>query len=135
MYVPMRSDDWQSHYGLTLLRNIEAVVKSFNEQVLQKQPSENSKSRHLGEKPSSTADAISAIQSILLKDFLAFIKPYNSELPNTHQQNYYMEREWRKYGNMKFQANQVSRLVVAKGYKQRLIKDFPVYGDTPIYEI
>jgi hypothetical protein len=134
IYIPIRFDDWQSP-GLTLLSDIEAVVKGFNEQVIEKQPSKINNSRHLGVKPDSSTDAISAVKSILLKDFLAFIKPYNSELPITHKQNYYMEREWRKYGNMKFETKQVSRLVVARGYKQRILNDFPVYGDTPIYEI
>lgn len=135
MYFPMRSDDRQSIYGLTLLCDIEAVVKGFNEQVVEKQSSASDNSRHLGRKPNSSADAIAAVQSILLKDFLAFIKPFNSELPHTHPQNYYMEREWRKYGNMKFETKQVSRLVVAKGYKQRVLEDFPAYSATLVSEI
>ena len=71
-YIPMRSDDWQSINGLTLLRNIEAIVKGFKEQVVDKQASEEPRNRTLGNKPSTPEEAISAVHSLLLKDFLAF---------------------------------------------------------------
>lgn len=133
MYVPTRSDDWGSVHGLTLLRDIEAIVKGFNNQVCENLgPSEGS--RTLGEVPNSFESATSAVQGMLLKDFLAFIKPFNSELPREHPDNFYMEREWRKYGNMKFEASEVTRLVVAKGYKDRATLDYPAYKGR-IYEI
>jgi hypothetical protein len=127
-YIPMRSDDWQSIYGRSLLRDIEAAVKSFKEQVVENQQQIEPRSRTL-DKPRTPEEAIAAIHTILLKDFLAFIKPFNSELPNDHPSNYYMEREWRKYGNMKFEADQVSRILVAKGYKEQTIEKYPVYED------
>lgn len=133
-YIPMRSDDWQSISGLTLLRDIEAVVKGFKEQVVDKHEREEPRSRTLGKKPDTPEEAISALHSILLKDCLAFIKPFNSELPHNHPSNFYMEREWRKYGNMKFEAGQVSRIVVAEGYRDRTINDFPAYEDR-VFEI
>lgn len=134
MYVPMRSDDWQSINGLSLLRNIEAITKGFSEHVANDQPSEEDE-RKLGEKPKSAPAAIAAVQSMLFKDFLAFIKPFNSELPHAHLKNFYMEREWRKYGNMKFESEQISRLVVAKGYKSRILEDFPSYSQEQVFEI
>lgn len=133
-YIPMRSDDWQSINGLTLLRDIEAIVKGFKELVVDTQEREEPRSRTLGKKPSTPEEAISALHSMLLKDFLAFIKPFNSELPHNHPNNFYMEREWRMYGNMKFEAGQVSRILVAKGYKDQTIEDFPAYGDR-VFEI
>ncbi|MFB4202628.1 hypothetical protein KBTX_01671 [wastewater metagenome] len=126
MYIPMRSDDWQSINGLTLLRDIEAIVKGFNVQVYGKQ-GPSPVSRSLGQAPTTPESAISVVHSMLLKDFLAFIKPFNSELPHNHPDNFYMEQEWRKYGNMKFEPAQVSRLVVAQGYKDRAISDYPTY--------
>jgi hypothetical protein len=134
MYIPMRSDDWQSFNGLILLRDIEAVVKGFKEQVVDKQERKNRRTRRPGKKPNTPEEAISAIYSIMLKDFIAFIKPFNSELPYYDQKNYYMEREWRKYGNMKFEGDQVSRIIVAKGYKEQTIIDFPVY-ENRVFEI
>lgn len=126
-YIPLRSDDWQSVHGLTLLRDIEAIVKGFNEQVVEKQPKNDYERRSLGETPSTPEAAISALNHMLLKDVLAFMKPFNSELPHSHVSNFYMEREWRKYGNMKFEPSQVSRIIVAKDYKERAQSDFPEY--------
>lgn len=135
-YIPMRSDDRQSMsiHGLTLLRNMEAIVKGFNEKIVTKQKKLNHVSRTLDAKPNSPEEAISAMHSMFLKDFLAFIKPFNSELPHNHSNNYYMEREWRKYGNMKFEPDQVSRIIVAKGYKKQAKKEFPAY-ENKIFEI
>lgn len=133
-YIPMRSDDWQSINGLSLLRDIEAVVKGFKEQVVEKLEVEEESSRTLGKKPSTTEEAISAIDCILLKEFLAFIKPFNSELPTNHINNYYMEREWRKYGNIKFEDSQVSRVVVANGYKEKIVANYPAY-EGRVFEI
>ena len=39
--------------------------------------------------------------------------------------NYYMEREWRKYGNMQFEINDLTKVIVAVGYEERLEKDYP----------
>lgn len=133
-YVPMRSDDWQSIHGLTLLRDIEAVVKGFHEQVVEKTPFTDSEGRFLGKKPRSPEEANHLVESMLFKDFLAFIKPFNSELPSDHQDNYYMEREWRKYGNMKFDENKVTRVIVATGFGPRVERDFPEYQGR-IFEI
>jgi hypothetical protein len=129
MYVPMRTDDWQSINGLTLLKDIEAIVKSFNEQVVQLHPKQLTSSRSLGAPITSPETAISAMESMVLKDFLAFIKPFNSELESRDFNNFYMEREWRKYGNMEFKAEQLTKIVVAKGYKERASSDFPPYRD------
>ena len=133
-YILMRSDDWQSIHGHTLLRDIEVIVKGFNEQILEKQKEVDTESRSLGTKPNSPKAAMIAMHHMLLKDFLAFIKPFNSELSHNDINNYYMEREWRKYGNMKFEPDQVTKVVVAKGYKKQAEKDFPNY-EGRIFEI
>jgi hypothetical protein len=31
---------------------------------------------------------------------LTFIKPFNADLQDADDANYYLEREWRKYGNL-----------------------------------
>lgn len=133
-YIPMHSDDWGAPGGRSLLRDIEANIKGFKKQILDKQKMETSKSRFVGEEPTSIEDVISNIETTLLKDFLAFIKPFDSELTNKHPNNFYMEREWRKHGNMKFETTQVTKVVVAKGYKTQINEDFPEYKDR-IFEV
>lgn len=134
MYFPLRSDDWNSFYGQTLLNDIEAIVKGFNDNFFKNQPDKRTESRSLGVPPATSEVAISAMQSMVLKDFLAFIKPFNSELAHDDKFNYYMEREWRKYGNMQFKEDELTKIIVAKDYKERLEKDFPIFRDR-IFEI
>lgn len=128
MYVPLQINDGQSINGATLLKDIEAVYKGFHEMVVSKASSVGeTTSRPLGKKPQNEAEAVKAISSVFAKDFLAFIKPFNSHLEEDHPDNFYMEREWRKHGNLKFTPREVENIVVAKGYLSRLEMEFPQY--------
>lgn len=56
-------------------------------------------------------------------------------MKNTYASNhFYMEREWRKYAYMNFEPDEITRIVVAKGYKEQAEIDFPMYSDR-IFEI
>ena len=44
-----------------------------------------------------------AIDDAFVQHFLAYIKPFNSELADNDPNNFYSEREWRKFGNLLFQ--------------------------------
>jgi hypothetical protein len=65
--------------------------------------------------------------SVFAKDFLAFIKPFDSHLTLDHPKNFYMEREWRKHGNLKFNPADVITVLVAKGYSSQLASDYSDY--------
>ena len=72
-------------------------------------------------------DTLNALRRVLEKDILAFIKPFNSERAAAERENYYMEREWRKYGNLLFDFDKVTRVWVAEGFADRLRYDLPAY--------
>jgi hypothetical protein len=126
-YLPTRNDDWRSPHGITLLRDVEAVYKAFNEHVVFKMSLPDSTTRYLGSKPGNETEAADAMLSVFAKDFLAFLKPFSSGLREDHPKNFYMEREWRKHGNLKFDPPDVVGIVVALGYSARLEKEFPAY--------
>lgn len=116
MYVPLSDNDCGSPFGEKLLLDIETVYKGFHEHVAVKnEPFQNE------------IQAIDQINKIVAKDFLAFIKPFNSHLDSTHPDNFYMEREWRKLGNLVFNPDDVVNIIVAKGFASRLAKAFPHY--------
>lgn len=69
------------------------------------------------------------MESSFTHHFLAFIKPFNSELPDDHPDNYYTEREWRKFCNLRFQPQEVKRVTVAREYTERFIKERPDYSN------
>jgi hypothetical protein len=128
MYVPLRADNRGSPFGSVLLRHIEQVFRGFRRQIVEENDSGKRKSRTLGRMPMSAQEAASAMDSIITKDFLAFAKPYDSELPEGHLDRYYSEREWRKFGNQRFDPRDVRRVVVAPGFAQRLAQELPQYS-------
>ena len=68
------------------------------------------------------------MDSVFLKDFLAFVKPFYSHLEQHHPENFYMEREWMKYGNLKFQPEDVKTIIVySKEYVSRIENKWPEY--------
>lgn len=79
--------------------------------------------------PKNRAEAIYNLDVVFNMHILAFIKPFNLSLPVGHVDSYYMEREWRKFGNMMFKNEEVKTVVLASGYKRRFIEKFPEFSD------
>lgn len=125
MYIPLSNDDGLTPYGGSLIRNIEAKYKGFVNFCIPPLKGRSELKITVGGQPKNENDALKSIQSIISGDFLAFIKPFNSELEKQHPDNYYMEREWRKFGNLEIDLKNVPVVVVAKGYKDRLLSEYP----------
>lgn len=123
MYVPLRRDDAINGSGASLLAEIEYVLKGFQNQILSLADDVEIRIRLKETVPNTLDDAVHSLKSILIGEFLAFLKPYQSELPDDHVDNYYMEREWRRFGNFPF--SWVDTITVARGYRDRLMNDFP----------
>ena len=131
LYVPMTSHDWGSPYGATLLRDIEAKFKGFLSHLYdpieeeEEEPSETS--RHLAQVPASPQEAILALHGLLTKDFMAYIKPYDAELPVADISYFYSEREWRRQGGLMFELADVTAIVMKAGDEGRLREAIPDY--------
>jgi hypothetical protein len=134
-YIPLRDDVFQGIFGCALLQDIEAVYKGFLA-LYETKITNTAKqmSRSLGVIPSTEEETLIGIKSVIEKDFLAFLKPFNSQLDASDPQNYYMEREWRKFANLQFSFNDVRKVYVAQGYKDSLARMFPALV-SPIVEI
>ena len=85
------------------------------------------KERILGDPPGADQRAVCAADSIFSKDFIAFLKPFDATLSADDPNNFYMEREWRKYGNMRFKPTDVVRVLIGKRYESRIKTEFPEY--------
>lgn len=131
-YVPMASDDWQGGLnGMNLLRDLEATYKGFVEYRRGKITTGNGGTgkkagRRMGQKPLTEEHVLGALDSLLGKDFLAYIKPFDSGLPPEDRRSFYMEREWRKFGNLCFEFEDVVQVWVASGYGARTCERFPL---------
>ena len=128
MYIPYDPTDHLSIYGKTLVRDILAVYESYDKIVAQKLETDES-GRQLGHRTDDEQIAKSAIASIYGKDFMAFVKAFDSTLPENHPDNYYMEREWRRLGNVVFKPTEVRRIVVAPSYVDHAKRDWPEYKE------
>lgn len=131
-YIPTGPlDGVLSINGTMILKDLEAVYRGFNKHVSSKHDNSQEewvrKRRSLGKEPIDEPSAVEAMESIFEKYFLAFIKPFDSQLADDHGNNYYMEREWRKYGNLEFQPIDVVKVFVANGFKPQLKKILPDY--------
>ena len=128
MYIPFQSDNHRSVAGKALLSNLKAVYQGFREHIYDKANLPHLRTHVQGARPTSAAGAASALDSVLARDLIAFLKPFNSEIPEDHPDYYYAEREWRKYGNQVVTPETVRRVIVPDRFVTQLEKDFPQYA-------
>jgi hypothetical protein len=63
----------------------------------------------------------------MLQQVLDYIKVFDSGVPDNAMDNYYMEREWRVVGGVRFALEDVSRVILPREYAREFRKRFPEY--------
>ena len=111
-----------------MLSDIDAVFRAFHHKVLNHRVKGRFPTRAVGAPPETPEATLSAIDSVLVQHFLAFIKAFDADLQDDDPENYYLEREWRKLGNLIFKPEDVSGVVVARGFEKRLQADAPSHA-------
>lgn len=56
-----------------------------------------------------------------------FMKFFDSDLDPDHDENYYMEREWRVVGPVQFRIGDIERVILPRPFASRLRLDFPKF--------
>jgi hypothetical protein len=56
-----------------------------------------------------------------------FIKVFDDSVADDDPNSFYMEREWRVLGNMRFELNDVYRVILPESYAGRFREDLPDY--------
>ena len=123
MYFPTRPDDATSVQGSEALRDIEVFFRSLRKYADDHEFA--SSSRTMAQPAESSEELLKGALSIIAMQFIAFLKPFSSVLEDQDPDNYYLEREWRRLGNMKFDFDNVERVVVAEGFVEPLLEEFP----------
>lgn len=60
---------------------------------------------------------------------MAYVKLYDATLPDSHPENYYMEREWRSLNNITFSFGDIKTIYLPSDeYQERFIQEFPGYN-------
>lgn len=122
-YIPMtkrESTCYWNHFGSEVMTAYRALHHYFEEPW----EGERTSTRMGGGFPKSPDEALDMVSSLISKELLAYLKFFNSDLPVEHPQNYYMEREWRKFGNLPLDMA-LRQVIVASGYGNRLGNLFP----------
>lgn len=57
-----------------------------------------------------------------------YLKFFDDGLPDEDHHNYYMEREWRVLGTVRFRLSDVRRIVLPEEFSSRFRQDFPDYS-------
>jgi hypothetical protein len=69
--------------------------------------------------------ALLLYQTTIEAFIFGFLKFYDPSLPQDHIDNYYMEREWRVAGKVKFLLDDIECLYVPPDFLDQALKDFP----------
>jgi hypothetical protein len=67
------------------------------------------------------------LDSMIRSHFLSFCVPFDSQRDDTDEKNFYMEREWRVIGDVKFKLEDVCRVILPGRYAKRFRQDLPGY--------
>jgi hypothetical protein len=71
--------------------------------------------------------SMGTMRAFLSKHVFSFIKCFDENLPDDDPRNFYMEREWRVWGDVKFDLSNVVRLLFPEEFARRLRSDIPDY--------
>jgi hypothetical protein len=70
------------------------------------------------------------VRRLIYENVLTCIKPFDSTEPEESKRNFYMEREWRVYGDVLFQMADVRRVILPASFAERFLSGFPGFpGD------
>jgi hypothetical protein len=102
--------------SIDLLRAASTVVDS-----------DGPKARELAE----IGNRLAQLRSYLDEYVFSYCVPFDSALDESNREHFYMEREWRVLGDVRFSLADVERLIVPRSYRTRFradLADFPDYS-------
>ncbi len=70
---------------------------------------------------------IRELLGFLVFHFFSFAKFFDQGLPADHEENFYMEREWRIMGSLDFALGEVSRVIFPQRFARHFRDDLPQY--------
>lgn len=124
-------------YIPTVSRNVTAANNRFCDDAMNiwnglqthfpDQPSE--RSRIAGARPEDPMEAADIAGDFVSKT-LAFVKTFDVALPEDHPENFYMEREWRKFAKLPLELPLVE-IVAPDNYHELLRGEFPHLSQLP----
>jgi hypothetical protein len=127
LQAPGPNTDWSSPHSTTLLEDWICAAESFLEQIARPMMS-NVMFQPLGVVHTNPNNAAWAMDDFLTDGFFAFLKVFDGHLAEDAPENFYMEREWRIRGYLRFQPDDVVSIVVHRDFIKRLASTAPEYA-------
>jgi hypothetical protein len=127
MYFPYSKDDHLGAYGRTRLQWIQQAFRDCYESD-QNLGAALPRTRTAGSPSKTTEEVMKAASTAFLRDLLPFLKPFDADLHNEDPKNYYLEREWRRLGNLRFRPDDVVKVYVAEGFVARAKAEHPEFA-------
>jgi hypothetical protein len=119
-----------------LRRELATFGHEFNELAFSREPQSDGKYRLTFEHaPDGTpellrrAGKLNALISELDAVVFAHMKFFDGELPESHEANFYMEREWRKVGGLAFELSDLRRIIAPRAFTGRFNEAFPACAE------
>jgi hypothetical protein len=72
-------------------------------------------------------ERVTRIRNLLEAYVFAFVKFFDEGKADSDPDNYYMEREWRVLGNVRFKLDEVSRVIIPRPFAARFRRELPEY--------
>jgi hypothetical protein len=128
IYIPVKQKDYWDGFGPNRgklgLQSLLSAWDAFHEYV--SFPAGQRRNEiYAHDRPRDADEAILRMESLMEKDFLPFLKAFDSELLEEHIDNFYMEREWRLIGKLSFFRDDIAEIIIPKKLTNEFIADFP----------
>lgn len=96
IYIPY-SEKAHGNWGKRFAGEVRTVLDGLDYFFPDSPPA---RSRVAGSPAIDAQDAVDEASGLITRDLQAFLKFWNVDHPDDHPENFYMEREWRKFGNL-----------------------------------
>lgn len=77
--------------------------------------------------PKRVSDGAMRAHQFLMIHAFSLVKGFRGDSADEDPENYYMEREWRRYGDLEFALDDVCRIYLPQRFAKRLREDLPDY--------
>jgi hypothetical protein len=111
----------------TFRQVFDLIEKHLLEFPLENDPFKSEREHMFDWKDTDTPMLFKRLRRFIQNEVFSFIKVFDSSLSDDHPDNYYMEREWRVRGPVRFDLANVWRIIIPERYRDRLRQDLPEY--------
>ncbi|WP_448483086.1 abortive infection system antitoxin AbiGi family protein [Pseudoxanthomonas mexicana] len=130
IYIPV-SRRVLGNWGTRFSQNVQTVLDGL-EHFFPNSP--QTRTRTAGAPAADAQDAVDEASGLIERDFRAFLKFWDVDLPDDHPENFYLEREWRKFGDLEL-AMCLREIIAPSKYHGELTKIIDAHQSSGRYRI